>query len=177
MEEEKIRYMVKKTAELLRKDGIPVSKQISRVVINNRAQKRLGACRKTVDLSGRESYTIEISGIALKCGEKEIMEIIIHELLHTCPECLNHGKKWKEYASKVHKMTGYRITSTASYENLGIDVPETSPRTVYRIKCRNCGYIYVRKKICPLVKNPGKYRCGKCGSSLLNAEKSTISCR
>ena len=60
-----------------------------------------------------------------------------HELIHTCPGCFDHGKKWKKYASVARERLGYLISRTVSPEDLGIaDISQEEPR--YKITCNGC---------------------------------------
>lgn len=65
---------------------------ITNVTINTRAKKRYGQCRQTGN-----KYMINISAFILSDDTKEdaVMETIIHEILHTCKGCMNHGREWK----------------------------------------------------------------------------------
>ncbi len=164
----------------LRTLGIPVSSHVRGPVINTRAKARFGCCRAEKKPMGPAIYTVEISERALAAPEKNIKEIIAHELLHTCKGCMNHGKKWKEYAALLHRYLGYDISRTTSYESLGLEAPEQRRQMEeyrYRIVCRNCGGIILRKRRCSLTENTHLYRCGKCGGNLEFQAKNTTSCR
>ena len=175
MEIKELKELTEELIKLLREIGIPVSKNIKEIKINGRAKARLGACKKASSNMGKVEYTIEISSEILGCSKKEISEIIIHELLHTCKGCFNHGKKWKLYSEAVHAALGYTITRVSSYEKLGLEKPKEKEKIKYVIKCSGCGMEFPRKRICSLVKNPSKYRCGKCGNILyLQAENHNI---
>ena len=30
--------------------------------------------------------------------DKSTLSVMVHELLHTCPDCVKHGYRWKKYA-------------------------------------------------------------------------------
>ncbi len=177
MNENELKELTLKIANELRDIGIPISTQIKDVKINKRAKSRLGSCKAIKNGLGKRSFIIEISNEVLKCETAKLYEIIIHELLHTCPGCFNHGKKWKEYGSRINRFCGLNINTVTSYEELGIKRPEKKQETIYVIKCKGCGQVYIRKRMCPLVRNPENYRCGKCGNSLSFEGKSTTSCR
>ena len=84
----------------LRGLGIPISQEIDPCVeVNTRAQRRLGCCTRR---QGR--YYIQVSARIL--GDPQLLQkTLLHELLHTCYGCLNHGKRWKAYAQKVGELT------------------------------------------------------------------------
>ena len=68
--------------------GIPVSNRLEpEVRINTRARRRLGCCYYQ---SGR--YWIEVSQAVLE-DEDLLKQTLVHELLHTCPKCRDHGPK------------------------------------------------------------------------------------
>ena len=161
--EEYLAELVKEVKEKLKKIDIPVSGDIEKVVINKRAKKRLGACKKVIKPGNRAVFVIEISSILLNCKDDEICSVIAHELIHTCKDCFNHGKKWKEYAGRANSAYAYNIKRLANLENIKY---ENDSKMEYIVKCKNCGTVYKRVRMCPLIKNPERYRCGKCGVPL-----------
>ena len=174
MKNRELNILVINLIKQLKGIGIPISNNISEIKINNRAKARFGACKVKKSILGK-SFMIEISSEILECDTKMISEVIIHELLHTCPGCFNHGKKWKLHASKVESLLGYRIKTTQKYEDFGLDRPEQKEEVKYVVKCTGCGAEFHRKRLCKLVKNPEKYRCGKCGNILyLQGKKHNI---
>lgn len=166
MEKEELYLLTKQLILELKEIGIPVSKNIEKVSINTRAKSRFGACKVRKNTLGERNYTIEISSEILSCEIKDISSIIIHELLHTCKGCFNHGKKWKIYSALVKEKLGYNISRTQSYESLGLNKPDEKEGIKYVVKCSGCGAEFPRKRLCNLVKNPHNYRCSKCGNIL-----------
>lgn len=177
MRENQVKEVFEKVRSELESLEIPISTHIDSIRVNPRPKKRLGVCRAEKRQGKAISYTIELSEILLKCDEQAICTVIAHELLHTCPGCLNHGKKWKSYGRKVQEHTGYVITTTANYRDLGLPEQDREEKSKYIIECPVCGYVYSRKRMCPLLKNPERYKCGKCGANLAGSLKSTTSCR
>lgn len=175
----RLNLLIEKVIDEIKDIGIPVSDNIEDVVINNRTKKRLGACLRTFSKDGKVSFVIEISAKALMCDDIKLCSIIAHEILHTCPGSFNHGKIWKEYGSQVERLLGYSINRTIKTEELNLpDYGIYKHESIkYIIVCKKCGQRYERKRICPLVKNPKKYRCGKCGDKLELQKKHTTSCR
>lgn len=165
MEKDIKKYTINLATEL-KNAGIPVSDNIIDVTVNKRAKKRLGCCRQIKDNGKVKKYVIEISHIVTACDEKALKTIIVHELLHTCPGCFNHGKKWKQYSQMAANLMGIQIKRTADYLQLGISIPEKKEETKYFLRCSACGQLYERKRMCPLIKHPERYRCGKCGNRL-----------
>lgn len=163
-----------------REMGIPISTDIKEVRINRRAKSRFGCC-KIMQTSKRRStkrcYEIEIAAVMAPCGDQEIKTVLLHELLHTCRGCMNHGKRWQAYADALNKKYGYQITTCSRYADFGLPAPEPKEAVHYVIVCQQCGMTYMRKRRCKLVENTGLYRCGKCGGTLQLGRVSTTSCR
>lgn len=144
--------------------GIPVSGVISpHVVINKRAKTRFGCCKKTVF-----GYTIELSHLLIEGPRQSCMQVLAHEILHTCYGCRNHGTRWKSYAKRMNDAYGYNISRTDSHYNLGIKDDTPAPR--YIIVCLVCGKEYPRLRASNLTKYPGRYRC-VCGGRLKHKDK------
>lgn len=146
--------------------GVPVSDNIdNRVRVNDRAITRFGKCTYT---GGR--YIIELSEILLDASEMSCRQTIAHELIHTCPDCMNHGLKFRKYADIMNRKYGYNISRTNSEEELGI---ERDISYQYIIVCQKCGMKIGRTKRTSLVEHPERYKC-KCGGNLrvFNMQKS-----
>lgn len=166
--EERINAIAGEALKELHKAGIFPSKNIKEIKENKRAKKRLGCCKKVM-VNQSEEYSIEISTVLEQETDQMIKEIIIHELLHTCKGCFNHGKEWKRKAAEVNRMYGYKIKTYAEPKQQDIE-NKTEPGYKYIIECKGCGTIGYRKKKSKLIQNPQLYRCGKCGGRLCITE-------
>lgn len=146
-------------AGTLRDLGVPVSGKISpEVGINTRAKRRLGCC-----YFGPDGMRIEVSSFVLD-SPKELRDTLLHELIHTCPGCRDHGERWKTYAGIVNSALGTEIEARKiSEEPLK---PLRHEEVKYIIKCESCGRIFERRRLCKVVKSPGRYRC-PCGGKLI----------
>jgi len=145
---------------------IPVPAAIAEEVrINDRPKKRFGCCRRQ-----ENHYQIEVSRFLLSCGEKNIRNVIAHELLHTCRGCYDHGAKWKEYAERMNRKYGYQIKRTSSFAEMGIAENEKAPEVRYIIKCQQCGREYPRQRFTCVMKKIDAYRCS-CGGKLTVFQK------
>ncbi|MEG0156768.1 MAG: SprT-like domain-containing protein [Anaerovoracaceae bacterium] len=150
--------------------GIPLSSQVSKeVYINQRAKARLGAC-KANQVQGKRFYQIELSAVALGGTREEIKTILLHELLHTCPNCMNHGKLWKSYAELLNWKIGYAIKRTATFMERESSAKRGKRGVQYLLVCKNCGMTYQRKNKSKAVLHPENYRCGKCRGGLVMKE-------
>ena len=170
--EHRAKEILKKCINLVQQEGIPVAEKIEKIYINDKIRSRFGSCRKE-----NGSYYIELSGKIMPCEDRVIETVLLHELLHTCPGCMNHGFRWKKYAEIINQKYGYEITASSRYETFGMENPESREPVKYTILCTNCGNRIERRRRCPLVEKADRYRCGKCGGILKIKEKSTTSCR
>lgn len=159
MTQAELNDLMNELAEGMRSLSIPISKNISpEVMVNSRARRRLGCCRKA---GGH--FFIEVSS-SLLCEEARLRQTLVHELLHTCPGCQNHGERWKTYASVVNAAWGMEISRLAPpNENEPARLRHDTVK--YILICERCGKQFPRTRLCPLVRHPERYRCS-CGGAL-----------
>lgn len=164
----RLRRLMEEVILELKEIGIYPSEAIIGIKENSRAKRRLGCCKKSV-YRGKISYEIEISAMLKEKDDRQIKEIIHHELLHTCKGCLNHGQEWKALAAKVNDTYGYCIKTTADFS----DSPGRKEEQYrYEIRCAQCGNTGYRMKKSKVVTHPENYRCSKCGGPLTVRAKS-----
>ena len=138
--------------------GVPVSPHIRpQVQVNTRAKRRLGCCIFRDGL-----YTIEVSASILD-NPALLRETLLHELLHTCPGCRDHGPVWKRHAAQVNQAMGTAIQRTVKLE--GAAQPLRQEEVKYILRCESCGREIKRLRMCKVVKSPWRYRC-LCGGKL-----------
>lgn len=146
--------------------GIPVSRHISpSLFINNRTKSRFGGCKKVKGFV-HYSYQIEISKVLLRAEAGTIKEIIAHEVLHTCPGCMNHGLAWKKHCNVMEHSLGYRLERTSSYDKLGLEDQRSPKRYRFVVECDRCGQKMYRQRKSPLTEATNRYRC-RCGGKLV----------
>ena len=138
---------------------IPVSDRVCpQVRLNRRARTRFGCC-----IRKDGAYMIELSArLAREGTEDAILQVLAHEVLHTCYGCSNHGKRWKSYAAKMNATYGYHISRTDKFEDFGL---EDDRPVRYWVVCTRCGRRIPRMKRSPLIDHPERYRC-QCGGTL-----------
>ena len=167
MTQEELDKLLARVTAQARAVKIPVSDRICpQVRLNRRARTRFGCC-----IRRDGEYIIELSArLAEEGSEDAVLQVLAHEVLHTCYGCSNHGKRWKSYAVKMNAAWGYDISRTDKFEDLGL----SDDRPVrYWVVCAKCGRRIPRMKRSPLVDHPERYRC-QCGGTLLienNTEK------
>lgn len=96
---------------------------------NGRITKKWGYSRKHSD----GTFSISISSALRESDipDNALISVILHELLHTCPGCFDHGKQWKKYGKMIKDAYGIKIRTTSDAYDMGI------PQRYY-IKCRRC---------------------------------------
>lgn len=132
------------------------------VTVNTRAKTRWGQTKKRGN-----SYSINISDRILQDGQDDLIakDTIIHEILHTCPDCMNHGPNWKALANKVNRAyPQYHISRTTSTEEKGIEARKPVDYR-YNVICKECGNTWNYDRAGKVVQNPGRFHCS-CGGKL-----------
>ena len=119
----------------LKKINIPFSNDIDLDVMTSK--RSWGTCiLHRLD----NNFTIKIN---IKLLDDNVPDIpakntIIHELLHTCPNCMKHTGEWKEYANKVNcYYSQYNIKRTNSSEEYEVKIKPVTYN--YLFKCDKCG--------------------------------------
>lgn len=158
-----LQLYAKQCQEYLDNIGIEYGNVIE-FIVNNRAKKRWGQCRT---VPGGFSININIALLDERNDEDGLVNTIIHELLHTCKGCLNHGEKWKTLANKVYREYGINIKRTSTASEKGV-LDKTIPKPIHReIKhkfvCQKCNMVITRIKESKFTKNYTEYTCGCCG--------------
>ena len=158
--------IAKECMKMLDDIGIKYGKVVE-FKVNTRAHKRWGQCNRVTG-----GFSININKIFLddRNDIDGLKNTIIHELLHTCDGCLNHGPQWKALASKVNDVYGYNIKRCSDANEKGIK-KDTRPKHKilkykYEIKCEKCGHVYKRTKMSAIIQHPEQYRCGHCHGNL-----------
>lgn len=134
--------------------------------INRRSKERWGMCTKKPN----GECIIQISARLLEddnISEKACKDTIIHEILHSCPECKGHTGKWKEYALLMNRTYGYNIKRVTSGHEKGIeDYHVTRHLEIkYVFRCSCCGNTIFKKKKCKFTRYYRNYICLICGKA------------
>ena len=147
--------------------NMDISDRITEVKSNGRLRTVLGKCKYNRRTG---NYTIEINTCLLedKAETQAAKETIIHELIHTCPNCMNHGYEWKRRGDRASRMLGYHVERLAKIDKLetqGVKVKQEEYK--YACKCNKCGKIFSkRKRWSNTLENIENYTHGGCGGSL-----------
>ncbi len=148
-------------ADILGFDKNKVSKVVGWLNRNNR--KTLGRCTYQ-----NCRYSISLNPNLLSFtddGEKIIRETIAHELCHTLPGCMNHGKEFHKKADSIYRLMGYHIDTKADVDSSAY-FQKYLPQTDYMLICDKCGNQVPVARLSDPVKNPTNYNCAKCGGNI-----------
>ena len=153
----------------LKRINMDISDKVVKVSVIGRLSRALGRCRATRSYEGNYWYEIEINPCMLsdEVEVKTAKNTIMHELIHTCPGCMNHGWEWKRRADRVNRMLGYNIqtqTEVGRLEAAGVTLKKTEYK--YGVVCDKCGIIEKRKRWSDTLEHIGSYRCGSCRGHL-----------
>ena len=143
------------------------------IEVNYRAWKRYGHCRVVKRAKNWEDnlYSINISSFLLAgdVPDESVKNTIIHELLHSCKDCMNHKREWKKQADVVYRKLGYKIKRTTSYEEKGLDESVMVPQRGYKyvFRCQGCGAEVKRMRRSKFTENHTSYKCKRCGGKFI----------
>ena len=161
-----LKMMFDTALEMVGECGIEYG-NITSVTINYRAKSRFAQCKYNRAMN---TYSINVNHLILddNADEDKIMSTLIHEILHTCKGCMNHGKQWKQYGQIVKNNFGYDIARTSSYSDFGITNPydndeRAKRKNNYVFRCVGCGQTIKKERMSKFVQYYKNYTCGICG--------------
>lgn len=139
------------------------------VNFNARFKSVLGRCTKL----GPNYYRIEINPkYASMVKLEELKNTIVHELLHSLPNCMNHKEPWKN-AAILMKRKGYDIQRQGSQTEYSQYRRDTAVYK-YEVYCSVCGNKWRRKRDCDLTQSikrgDNRYYCS-CGHKPLQIKE------
>lgn len=138
--------------------------------VNGRLSRSWGRC-KTDRLLGVSSIEIQPFLLNSKTPVEVLKMVLIHEILHSCRGCQNHGALWKSYAARMNARYHYNIARIVSAETIAAceqagtyrrRMDNSGDSSRYAIECTTCGAIYTRSRMSDFVRCPHAYRCGNC---------------
>lgn len=132
-------------------------------VVNKRAFRRYGQCCYSY---GEYSINITYRLLDERIPEEYLEDTIIHELIHTCDGCLNHGKLFQKYCNLVNDCYScYHISTYVDRwvsEEVEKYYPKRNSEYKYIVHCPECGCESHYKKATKVIKNIHNYHCGRC---------------
>lgn len=131
------------------------------VNINYKSSKALGRCARLYP----RNYRITISYNHLRYSEpREVHNTIMHEVIHSMDNCMNHGLEWKNIAHQVNTVYDFAPISRVA-DTHGPEYEEYVKHAYkYSITCQGCGanWRYMRKcsTVTTVLKGRGRCSCG-----------------
>ena len=166
-----LKKVIEQCINLLLKNDIPISKNI--YFKEGCSITCYGTCTKLNQCETKTfDYQIIISKYLIK--DSEIQNTVVHELLHTIPECLPaHNEKWRHYANFCSELIDSKITATgnktidedfAKQKQKVFNKNEYNPAIMNIATCPRCNHrIYIKNNIKGYSDGSSKYICKKCG--------------
>lgn len=120
-----------------------ITNQYYLVEFNNRKNSRVhGMCTYIGTLNGIPRYKITINRAYLQNSDSQsVHDTIAHEVLHSIPGCMNHGKKWnycaRQFMTALPQFNISRCTDNEGFNNYLKRTMETQAK--YTIICKKCG--------------------------------------
>lgn len=147
--------------KLLRSLKIPYGNIVS-VKSSRQLRKPWGRCKRSGD-----KYTILINSI-LTDGNHDagLINTLIHEMLHTCPDCMEHNKKWHHYVDIVYRKTGIQIKELNNCNEKGVTLEDKIKNAKYVLMCTHCDGVILKYRECMMTDYPELFRCSICGSKI-----------
>lgn len=152
--------------------GVPYRKPVAWSV--NTTARRWGQCKRR---NGQFSINISETLLYEVNDENGLLQTIYHELIHTVPNCFNHGPEWKRWASVVTGETGLIIKRTNDDSDKGVTenhFPVRSHEKKYAVMCPDCGYHWYYERAGKHVQHPEWYRCGACKTTLIRDDMAAV---
>jgi predicted SprT family Zn-dependent metalloprotease len=147
--------------------GVPITKSnVNPHVATNHKKTALGEC-----WYHNGKFNISISVYAIDgLSEKQLKDVVAHEVLHCARGCYNHGREFHYYA-RTMAAYGYLIDTKADEQASG-DFMAAVPAK-YRVYCPNCGLLASFHRNCKTLNSVRRLRsrCAKCGSYNLTIEE------
>ena len=152
--------------------GLDVSDKIVSIKVNSRLSRALGRCVQVWDAWNRcYVYKIEIQPNILADGLEDSIpkNTIMHELIHTCKGCFNHGDEFQYRAGIVNRRLSYNVhttTDSASLVAAGVTLKQHTDN--YAVVCDKCGRTVKKyKRWSSTLERIGDFRHGgTCGGNL-----------
>ena len=157
--------------DIISDENIPYGKIVS-ISVNALFTNKWGRCTCVgCSTDGENEYKIEISKELLYDDVLTdfVLTVIMHEILHTCENCMNHGLQWQQYADQINQKYKERFCIRQKNQRDFKLIPFHDDYFKYVIKCSGCGYKFGYMQRCAVVKASeyGECICRECGSRFI----------
>ncbi len=136
----------------------PISQTIS--FVSNSGKTRNGYCRRV----SKDFYTIAINRDIV--NPQDILNVVVHELLHSYPEVFPQGHKgeWRRRAEIVNNIYGLHIQRTANYKR---SQTYTKRDPKYRAYCTKCYHSWDYTRAPKWIDRVDKVQCPYCHTNTI----------
>lgn len=84
------------------RDGFPVG-PVSKIRLSTRMTRSLGTTRRCVSGPEGPVYVLSFSMALCEMPAAYVDVTIVHEFIHTFPECMNHGRLFREWGRQLQE--------------------------------------------------------------------------
>ena len=178
--QENFKEKVQEVLDELKAIGVRIETTVYdyKLELNERALSRFGQCSKKTRYR-KDYYTIQINNFHnMIDSETEVKNTLVHEIIHSMPNCMNHGEVWKRIALKYSRAYGIDIARTNRHEKYSqfrkeYEAQKTNSageiigtnKYKYAVTCTCCGKEWKyqkRSKIVELAYKGKKLECPYC---------------
>lgn len=152
--------LLAKAIEEVKEQGIKPGNIDPTLYVSN-AAKEFGRCTRNAT-----NFEIRISKYIMNNTEEDLMQTLVHEVLHSVAGCMNHGAQWKKVADIMNKAKGYDISRLTSISAANLTSEHQAVLTKYVVVCVDCRNELYRQRKSKLINYPELYTCGACGGEL-----------
>lgn len=140
----------------------PISHSVS--FISNKGKSRNGYCKKL----SSNSFVIAINKEIVQ--PKDILNVVVHELLHSYPTVFPQGHKgeWVKRAQIVNKLYDLHVKRTNNYER---SKTYTTRPTKYLIWCTGCHHEWSYTRTPKWINSLDKVKCPYCKTTTIQVGK------
>lgn len=146
----------------LRAINIPFDEEMT-VIAQHVNNNTWGTCNKTKKIIKVEPLLLDE-----RIADAALENVLMHELLHSCEDCMCHTGIWKAYARKVNSTYGYNVKTKDTYVQYMTEElqHEYAFRSKYVFQCQGCGGFVRKDRMCDLVRHPEGWCCNRCKGNL-----------
>lgn len=126
-----------------------------------KSTRSYGNCHR-LNIMGALAFDIALNERLVQYGsDKDIKEVLLHELIHTVKDCFNHKWQFKNKAWTMFCHLGYDALRK-DYNDTILNRQSKQERAKYILRCTGCGQTIYRERKSTFVEYPNRYTCGKC---------------
>ena len=149
---------------ILSVDILPDLFNYNGVVINSRLTSALARCIQRRANNSTILYRFDVSPDFFRLDQDIQINVIAHEWIHAmCDLGEHHGKRFKYYMNLLNGH-GFNIRISGTDEDFGL--PKREKVSKYILRCKKCGVLINKTKMCDTVRNPSDYLHKGCGGTM-----------